>query len=731
MKQLTLVLLTVICQCTFAQSFVSDKAGYTLPGTIYVDAKEDWLVQKSAELLQSDIGKVTGVKPAIIHTPDHSPMIIIRCVPDGRWEAFRIQTKGNQLLLTGSDKRGTAYAVMELSRQLGVSPWYWWADVPVKKKKAVFIKEGTYDYPSPSVKYRGIFINDEAPAFAEWTKEKFGGFNHLVYEKVFELILRLKGNYLWPAMWGNSFYTDDTLNPVLADKWGIVIGTTHHEPMMRAHVEWKKTGDWNYVTNEKVLREFWRTGIQRMGTHESIVSIGMRGDGDEPMTRGTATALLERIVRDQRQIISEVTDRQIPQMWALYKEVQDYYDRGMRVPDDVTLLLCDDNWGNIRKLPKLGEAPRQGGYGIYYHFDYVGDPRNYKWINTNNIARVWEQMHLAKAYGADKLWVVNVGDIKPMEFPISFFLDYAWNTNAWNEDNLRDYYKKWAVEQFNDPRIGDLLRLYGQYASRKKPELLDARTYTASEAARITTKWTSLLARAENITVPPEYENAYFQLVLHPIKAFTILHQMYYKDVQRYYIEDSLLSLQYNRLADGKWNHMMDQTHIGYTGWQQPSVNKMPVSIPLLKDSVNEIVIPATAYTKLVNGPGIKWKRIPDIAKDGDGMTTFPVTVSNAFLKSRLEYNITCDTGIVNITALFSPTLNFHNEDGLKYAISIDDEPPQIIAINKDDKDWSKWVADNIIEKKTHHLVTTAGKHIIKYWMVSPAVILQQIKYSL
>jgi hypothetical protein len=218
-------------------------------------------------------------------------------------------------------------------------------------------------------------------------------------KRSFELILRLKGNYLWPAMWGNAFNDDDTLNPILADEYGIVMGTSHHEPMLRAQQEWKRygRGKWDYDSNEVVLKDFWRKGIENMGSHESIVTVGMRGDGDKPMTEGTATALLERIVTDQRKILEEVTKKpasKTPQLWALYKEVQDYYDKGMRVPDDVTLLICDDNWGNIRKLPKLNEKPRKGGYGIYYHFDYVGGPRNYKWLNTNPIPRVWEQMHL-------------------------------------------------------------------------------------------------------------------------------------------------------------------------------------------------------------------------------------------------------------------------------------------------------------------------------------------------
>jgi len=795
---------------------------------IYVDENDDWLVHKAASFLQGDIEMVTDKKPEIISRlpPSAKNIIIIgslnkstlinKLVSEkkinvnelkGKWESFKLRIINNPagqiqsaFVIVGSDKRGTAYGVFELSEQIGVSPWYWWADVPAKKKKEIYVKKGTYRFGPPSVKYRGIFINDEAPAFSGWTKEKFGGVNHLVYEKVFELLLRLKANYLWPAMWGNAFNDDDTLNPILADKYGIVMGTSHHEPMLRAQQEWKRygKGQWNYDSNEVVLKDFWRKGIQHMGGHESIVTIGMRGDGDMPMTRGTATSLLEGIVADQRKIIEDVTDQPAsatPQLWALYKEVQDYYDKGMRVPDDVTLLLCDDNWGNIRRLPKLTDKPRRGGYGIYYHFDYVGGPRNYKWINTNNIARVWEQMHLAHEYGVDKIWIVNVGDIKPMEFPISFFLDYAWDVKKWNEDNLRDYYTRWAAKQFGNDHakeIGDIIRKYSQYASRKKPELLDANTYNFNydvEWYQVVNEWSRLRERAEKVNqqLPSTYKDAFFELVLHPVKALANLHEMYFtvalnkqdasdqtaEKVKQLYINDSLLSVQYHSLADGKWDHMMDQTHIGYTYWQQPPRNKMPevkysevhssgikktdsITVTdvvftsteadidpfearnktnLFHEADGYVSMEAAHYTKKIDGNNTKWKIIPDIGRDGDGITTFPVTTheqkaTNATI--HLEYEIyTYDSGQVKLQAYFSPTLNLHNDStGLQYGISIDDERPQIVSINKEDNNartWEQWVANNTIIKSSNHVVSQPGKHVVKYWMISPAVVLQKL----
>ncbi len=828
-----LVIAVALSSSLYAQSSVTTKANAgnfpvvtALQTTsIYVDSNDDWLVHKAASLLQKDIEMVTGKRPDVVSSISSAKNIIIigtingssiihKIIAEnklntddikGKWEAFKLQTisspiKGlqNALVIVGSDKRGAAYGAFTLSEQLGVSPWYWWADVPAKKKIEVYVRKGTYSYGSPSVKYRGIFINDEAPAFSGWTKEKFGGVNHLMYEHMFELLLRLKANYLWPAMWGNAFNDDDTLNPILANKWGIVMGTSHHEPMLRAQQEWKRygKGQWNYDSNKVALDSFWKKGIENMDHHESIVTIGMRGDGDMPMTQGTAISLLERIVADQRKIIEDVTGKpasETPQDWALYKEVQDYYDKGMRVPDDVTLLLCDDNWGNIRRLPKLNEKPRSGGYGIYYHFDYVGDPRNYKWINTNNIARVWEQMHLAYEYGVNNIWIVNVGDLKPMEFPISFFLDYAWNVNKWNEDNLNDYYTQWATKQFGSTyakEIGDVLRKYAQYASRRKPELLDAKTFSIenyNEAERVTNDWNNLFKEASKINteLPDEYKDAYFELVLHPVEAYANLQNLYtavawnhyyanknnplankYADkAKQLYINDSLILLEYNRLNNGKWNHMMDQTHIGYTYWQQPDKQTMPKvkyvkqgeqeSVPeqdLLTHSAKDLVsakssgnifyeldgcvsIEAAHYSNKRDAANIKWKLIPNIGKDGDGITTFPVTASTQRINANtphLEYDFYAyDTGAFKLNAYFSPTLNFHNDStGLQYAVSVDNEQPKIISINKDDHDtktWSEWVANNINVKTTNHSVNKEGKHTIKYWMISPAVILQKI----
>lgn len=792
---------------------------------IYADANDFELVKKSAVLLQSDIEMVTGKKIPVINTIEkkYTTLIAIGSIShsafikqliakkqlnvsavSGKWEGYTIQSFSSAkpmhiLALAGNDRRGTAYAVMELSKQMGVSPWYWWADVPVIKSNNLFVKENTLINDAPKVKYRGIFINDEAPALSNWSKSTFGGFNHLFYAKVFELMLRLKSNYIWPAMWGNAFYDDDSLNIKTADEYGIVIGTSHHEPLMRAHDEWRRYGNkklWNYDSSSNDLKAFWRSGMQR-ATNEKIVSVGMRGDGDAPMSRETATTLLEKIVQDQRNIIEDVTGKaagQTPQLWALYKEVQDYYDKGMRVPDDVTLLLCDDNWGNIRRLPLLDEKPRKGGYGIYYHFDYVGGPRNYKWLNTNPIPRVWEQMHLAYEYNVKNIWIVNVGDIKPMEFPISFFLDYAWNPEKIGADDLQKYTEQWSAAQFGSEHakeIAAIVSAYTKYNGRRKPELLDGNTYSTDNAIYNEFKnsvdsYKKLLQQAEEINqqLSPQFKDAYFQLVLHPVKACSNLTEMYFVSklnelaykkkaaiandfaykVKELFIKDSLISVQYHGLNNGKWNHMMDQTHIGYTYWQQPPVNKMPPVKLLSTDSIlpqtseefhmlKRSIIPANAtgnvfyeeeqsgvsveaahYTKAVNANGITWKILPDLGRTGDAITTFPVTAAAqqpAAGSPHLEYEFyTYSEGAFKINAFFSPTLNFQNSaTGLQYAISMDDETPQILSVNKEDNTavWNKWVADNIIIKTSLHKISANGKHTVKYWMVNSGLVLQKL----
>ncbi|MCQ2253220.1 MAG: glycosyl hydrolase 115 family protein, partial [Bacteroidales bacterium] len=392
------------------------------PLGIYLADKECKGLQRAVSDLCKDIKAVTGSEAKSASTIAEAKIVVSTITSDyakqiikkkkidakqlqGKVEKFVITTIDNQLVILGSDMRGAIYGVYELSEQMGVSPWYWWADVAIEQHSNIYIKNGSYTAGEPVVRYRGIFLNDEAPCLSGWVKEKFPdsecptaipglakGMNSNFYEHVFELLLRLKANYMWPAMWGNAFYADDPRNGKLAAEMDIMMGTSHHEPMARNHQEWarhrKENGPWDYDENQQVIDKFFREGIRRAKNNEDLITIGMRGDGDTGLGGKEGhddeyqsedeknLKLMERIFKNQRQIIAEETGKPAEkrqQVWALYKEVQHLYDIGLRVPEDVLILLCDDNWGNIRNVPK---TQHKGGWGMYYHVDYVGAPRS-------------------------------------------------------------------------------------------------------------------------------------------------------------------------------------------------------------------------------------------------------------------------------------------------------------------------------------------------------------------
>ena len=875
----------------------------------------DWPgVQRAMGDLQSDLRKLTqnevrfqsaglphSTKIVIAGTVGKSPEIdalIAAGTLDGSflddaWEAYHIEViehpfEGVEqaLVIAGSDKRGTIFGIYEISRQMGVSPWYFWADVPVPHKKNIAVVPGCLLQEKPAVQYRGIFLNDENPALYGWVHETYGGFNHEFYGDVFELMLRLKSNYLWTAMWGKAFYDDDPLNAPTADMYGVVIGTSHHEPMGRAHVEWDRYGEgaWNYQTNEETLKKFWKEGIERIGSYEATITLAMRGDGDEAMSDETNVDLLQRIVADQREIIAENSqqdpDKEL-QLWALYKEVQQYYEDGMRAPDDVMLLLADDNWGNARLLPPPGTAKEHpGGWGLYYHFDYVGDPRNYKWINTNQISRVWEQMNLAWEHEVERMWLVNVGDLKPMEYPISFFLDHAWNPDAMTMEKMTEYPQTWAAAQFGPEfaqEIGHILTTYTKYNARRKHELLSPETYDLvhfREAAGVVADYNKLREQTKAIEakLPAAYHDAFYQLVLHPVEASANLNELYYTAAlnhlyadqgrgatnamialtQKLFAKDQQITDRYHSIANGKWNHMMDQTHIGYTYWQQPDENTIPETVEILNlpsaalavavegsdqawpgsnekaelptfDKFNRqlfyvdifnrgstpfaytvtatvpwitftevtdevtfqqrifvsidwelaptgsssetitissehgeekvwvhvfnpatelenftgfveangyVSIEAENFSRATSTDSITWKVIPNFGKTKSGVTTFPPTHYDLIpgeTSPQLEYDFYLwEPGPIKINTLLSPSLQFNASKGLKMAIAVDDNAPQVINIHEG-YNWYQIVGDNINQIVNEHTVAEPGAHTLKIWAIDPSVVLQKI----
>jgi hypothetical protein len=894
--------------------------------TILVDTN-DWPgVIRAAHDLQVDVARVTGRTPAIVNDAAAAGknVVIIGTIgkgglidqlirdrkieaPEitGKWESYFLQVATrplpgveNALIICGSDKRGAIYGIYELSEEIGVSPWYFWGDVPVRHADALYVKAGKYIQGPPRVKYRGIFINDEAPDLTGWAKEKFGGYNHTFYTNVFELLLRLKANYLWPAMWDNCFNEDDPLNPQLADEYGIVMGTSHVEPMMRADKEWNRAGysanQWNFDKYPDQLTAFWKDGIERNKPYENIITMAMRGKIDTPMSESNNIALLEKIVIAQRKLIEDVFKTNaaaVPQLWALYKEVQGYYEDGMRVPDDMTLLWCDDNWGNVRRLPTVDERHRSGGAGIYYHLDYVGGPRNYKWLNAVPITKIWDQMNLACNYGADRIWIVNVGHLQHVAYPTEFFLSMAWNPAVWPKERLSSFTRQWAEREFGPAKaeeIAGLVARYTRFNGRRKPELLSPDTFSLAnyqEADSVLADWEALAGRAENISqqLPATARDAFFEQVLYPVKACEIVNELYIAvaknrlyaaqgrasandyaaQARALFHADADLSSYYNHtLAGGKWDHMMDQTHIGYTSWQQPNRNIMPAvkeievptnaemgvaiegsasawpgatdqpvlpqfdvfsqprryidvfnrgatpfeflattsapwiqlssahgtvekeqrlwvsidwnkapvgsadgsvqisgpgtnSVTVKVNSFNPlqprtdsfdgfveaggvVSIEAEHFTKNVAANDVRWEKIPDYGRTLSSMEIFPVTAPSVIPPENsphLEYKMYLfSTGPVEVTSIIAPTLNFVPGRGLRFAVSFDDEPPQMVTavpkgfiVDNGVRDWEQSVRDNCREIKSTHTIDKPGEHTLKIWMVDPAVALQKI----
>ena len=756
---LLVVMIATILPMQAADQFVQHKQegfvwianGKALP--VLVDNQEDKGVLRAANDLLNDANAVTGTTPTLIYTPAGKQALVVGTINSkwikqliaskkidgaelkGKTEKFIIQTIDNPfegmeqaVVIAGSDKRGVIYGIYELSEQMGVSPWYYWADVPAQKHDIVSIKAGSYTDGEPAVRYRGLFLNDEAPCLTGWVKNTFGTNygGHKFYEKVFELILRLKGNYLWPAMWQWSFYADDPLNSPTADEMGIIMGTSHHEPMARNHQEWaRKRGEygvWDYATNQKTIDKFFREGIERAADTEDLITIGMRGDGDTPMGGKEGQddkfvpdydymiKLMKKIINNQRKIIKDVTGKpakQRPQVWALYKEVQELYDRGLRVPDDVIMLLSDDNWGDVRRLPNAEECKHPGGWGMYYHVDYVGAPRNSKWLNVSPIQHVWEQMQLTYSYGVDKLWVLNVGDLKPMEYPITLFLDMAWNPTKFTNDNLLEHARAFCAQQFGEDQADEAMRilnLYSKYNGRVTAEMLDAKTYNIEngEWKKVSDEYLKLEAEAlrQYISLKPEYKDAYKQLLLFPVQAMANVYEMYYAQamnhklykennpqanywadkVEETFKRDKELSYDFNHvMANGKWNGMMTQKHIGYTSWNDnfpadklPEVYRIEDTTPggyIFEPGNKVVVMEAEHYYKAEAAPATEWTTIPYLGRTLSGVALMPYTQATDNASLAYKLNLPKDVKKVNVRVVVKSTLAFHDPQGHSFAV--------------------------------------------------------------
>lgn len=797
-----------------AERFVSFQQGDLLINgndkvEIYMDANDCRGVSYAANALVKDISKVSGSQATItsnrkatilVGTIGHSAAIdqlvkqkrINGNLLKGKREKFIITVVDNQLIIAGSDRRGTIYGIYELSQQMGVSPWYDWADVPVEHHDSIFVNRGTYTDGEPAVRYRGIFLNDEAPCLTSWVKNTYGtGYgDHRFYQRVFELVLRLRGNMMWPAMWGWAFYADDPENEKTADEMGVVMSTSHHEPMARNHQEYARNrkgwGPWNYQKNKANLQKFFREGIERMKGTEQIVTIGMRGDGDEAMSAEADTKLMSQIINDQRKIIADVTGKkasETPQVWALYKEVLDYYDKGMKVPDDVTLLLCDDNWGNVRRVPNAKERKHKGGWGLYYHVDYVGAPRNSKMLNVTPVQNPWEQLTLAYENGIDRLWILNVGDLKPMEYPISQFMDMAWNPRKYDVNNITRHTRDWCAQQFGESQADEaarILNLICKYNGRCTPEMLDKNTYSLEngEWQEVVNQYLQLEADAlrQYNSLPAAYHDAYRQIILFPIELMSNLHQMYFVQAQnhalykqnnpkaniwadeceRLFKRDSLICDVYNhKMSGGKWNGMMTQKHIGYKSWNDafekdtcPELFRVTSKNGvIISENSGVVEIEAPYYSSKTDAAEAKWTEIPFMGKSVSAMTLMPYTKSvkgaSITYKFKMQVSKTSDGKAFNgkqkvrIHVITKSTLDYLNKGGLTYGVSLDGASPVEVNFNKDlnEKPENIYniyyptiatrIVDQVIELELP--ATTDGIHSLTLTPNDPAIVFEKI----
>ncbi len=793
---------------------------------IHVDAQDFSVVHIAINALAADIETVTNVKPRVVEdaparvesavlvgTLGRSRLIdslvaarkVDVSLLTGAWESFLVATVPNPLpgvkqglVIVGSDRRGTAYGVFTLSEAIGVSPWSWWADVTPRRRDALFVRSGVFRQRPPDVKYRGIFINDEDWGLQEWAEKNYeghpgevGDIGPKTYARMFELLLRLKANYLWPAMHDSTrpfnFYTE---NKVVADRYAIVMGSSHAEPMLRNNVgEWPKDQAkmWDPVANLPGVLEYWEQRVRENGRYENVYTVGMRGIHDSGMPGGGTLdekrERLEKIIGLQREMLARHVHRdasRVPQIFVPYKEVLEIYQSGMKLPDDITVVWPDDNFGYIRQLPTARERERAGGHGVYYHLSYWGRPHDYLWLESTAPALIWQEMTKAYELGARRLWVVNVGDIKPIEAGTTLFLRLAWDIHRYGSDAqltfLRDFYAEQFGAEYADA-IAALKDEYFRLCAIRRPEHMGFnRVYFSrstpntpvqdsdwshapenDEAARLLARWLELARRVEAQAdkLPREWRDAYFQLVEYPARAGAAMaEKMILAEKARLSGSNDLarraeaalrrieqLTERYNAQKGGKWRGMMDHRPRRLPVFDMPptSPRRNPAVLPVPRRAGQLFDIDATKFAQSHDRGGTGWRVIDGLGPRGGAIAVLPsrdvqTLRSPQDIRERApiaEYTVKSDyAGEVEVIIEALPTHAFTPAHELLVGLSIDDGEPVVVRFEQgeDDEDDPTWQA-NVLRSAMFGKVTlrVRGTYTLKLFGADPGVVIQRI----
>ncbi len=799
------------------------------------------VVRIAAEALAGDIELISGVQPTlsarmetdarsavIIGSLGGSPLIdelanqgrISKKALAGKWETFLLQTVKNPLpgmdevlVIAGSDPRGTAFGVFEVSKRLGVSPWVYWADVTPAKCPELSVEIDSVIVGPPSVKYRGIFLNDEDWGLHPWAAKNMDtdikDIGPKTYARIFELLLRLKANFIWPAMHPctKAFYYYPE-NGKVADQYGIVVGTSHCEPMLRNNVdEWainfeeeygKKPGAWCYDTNRNEVLRYWEDRVSATKHYECMYTIGMRGIHDGEMPGGKTFEdkmdLMTQVIADQRKLIeihSGSDPALIPQTFCPYKEVLKLYQAGIEVPEDVTIIWPDDNHGYVRNLSTPEEQKRSGGTGIYYHLSYWGVPADYLWLSSMSPALISYELSKSYAYGADRLWVINVGDIKPTELEMEFALELGWDVERYRPEKAMTFVLEWAAREFGERlanAIVDIKKTYYQLGHACKPEHLLSGVYgvkttvpfTSVETQRRLSEYSRITAAAEVLyaDLPEDRKDAFYQLVLYPVKAAALMNQKHLcarmaqetagkesaelaEKSRRAFEEIKQITDYYNReMAGGKWDGMMSWHPRDLDVFDMPSTTPATPALqggpdaaqhkadggsktatagsPGKEVAASIVTMSATDYIDSHDGMFAEWRRIEGLGLGGAGLTTMPFT-SPPLTEKELDrapcckFSFEAEGSTCELEVRCLPTHRIHEGRALRYAVSIDDGPVQVADVDSPAKsrDWFPNVMRGYSVGKTVHKLKPGATHDIKLHLLDAGMVLNRLELSI